>query len=232
MGCVPDLYTTGDNDPELESVQYYRHYLYCDACGSFELDPWITPDDSGRLETTRRRLANVALFLIPVAVVSGWEALGFFVSPTFLLVFALAIVISPPLRIIPELFRAERDSWRLRFAKGTLLLLPLVAITELLASDLIPSAWLLLLVTLIVITGLLISRAVIGSKIQYVGMRCRQCAATYVYGTPFFTDLDANPRKLTMDVVPRPLGSSPFQRGASVEMEKEPPPKRWSRLPQ
>ncbi len=38
MGSVAHLYTTGDNDPEIEPVQYYRHYLYCDACGSFDLD--------------------------------------------------------------------------------------------------------------------------------------------------------------------------------------------------
>jgi hypothetical protein len=91
MGSVPDLYTTGDNDPEIEPVQYYRHYLYCDACGSFALD---------------------------------------YVSN---------------------------------------------------------------------------------------GLRCRDCASTYAYGTPFFTRLDANPRQLTVSDVPRPLGSSPYVRGAFVE---------------
>ena len=60
MGSVPDIYTTGDNDPEIEPVQYYRHYLYCDACGSFELDSWIVPDNHGILEKTRQRLAMAA----------------------------------------------------------------------------------------------------------------------------------------------------------------------------
>ncbi len=115
MGSVPDLYTTGDNDPEIFPVQYYRHYLYCDACGSFELDSWMAPD------------------------------------------------------------------------KGFL-----------------------------------------GSKIELVGMRCKQCDATYAHGTPFFTDLDANPRHLTVADVPRPLGVSPFSRGKSVDYEPPDPP---SRLP-
>ena len=41
-------------------------------------------------------------------------------------------------------------------------------------------------------------------------------AATYAYGTPFFTSLDSNPRHLTIADVPRPLGSSLFLRGDSV----------------
>ena len=38
MGSIAVLTTSGDNDPEIHPVQSYRHYLYCDACGSFDLD--------------------------------------------------------------------------------------------------------------------------------------------------------------------------------------------------
>lgn len=33
MGSVAILTTSGDNDPEFEPVQPYRHYLYCDGAG-------------------------------------------------------------------------------------------------------------------------------------------------------------------------------------------------------
>lgn len=37
MGCVTDITTTGDNDEPIFPESYYRHYLYCDQCGSFDL---------------------------------------------------------------------------------------------------------------------------------------------------------------------------------------------------
>lgn len=40
MGSVKDLVTTGDNDEPIFPVSYYRHYCYCDQCGSFKLEPW------------------------------------------------------------------------------------------------------------------------------------------------------------------------------------------------
>jgi hypothetical protein len=46
MASVADIITTGDNDPEIFPERYYMHYLYCDACGTFELEPWQTQDDS------------------------------------------------------------------------------------------------------------------------------------------------------------------------------------------
>lgn len=159
MGSVPSLTTTGDNDPEIVPVSYYRHYLYCDACGSFELDQWITPANWQQIETTRRRLGMAALLSLPVVAVGAWLA--------------------------SEVYR------------------PLVVF----------------LAGLVVIVGLLVVRAVLGSKIESMGMRCRRCDSTYRYGSPFFTDLDANPRNLTVADVPRPLGSSPYSRGASVEDE-------------
>ena len=45
MASVSDIIITGDNDPEIFPEQYHMHYLYCDACGTFELEPW-TGDDS------------------------------------------------------------------------------------------------------------------------------------------------------------------------------------------
>lgn len=159
MGSVTVLTTTGDNDPEIYPVRYYRHYLYCDACGSFELDPWITPGNVEWIERTRARLGMAALISLPVVAVVAW-----------------------------------------------------------LASEFHPPFW-VLLAGLIVIVGLLVFRAVLGSKIEYVGMRCRQCDSTYRYGSPFFTDCGANPRNLTVADVPRPLGSSPYTRGKSVEDE-------------
>lgn len=125
MGSVRDLYTTGDNDPEIHPRSYYRHYLYCDGCGSFELEPWVQTEN-----------------------------------------------------------RAE---------------------------------------------GLLAWRSALGSKIETLGLRCRRCQATYAYGTPFFTDLDANPLGLTVDEVPRPKGVTPFEIGADVPTS--PPEAPSSRLP-
>lgn len=163
MGSVPVLTTTGDNDPEIFPCSYYRHYLYCDTCGSFELDPWITPGNWKSIEKTRRLLGMAALISLPVVAVGAW-----FVSEFY-----------SPLRV--------------------------------------------LLAGLIVIVGLLVVREVQGSRIKSVGMRCRQCDSTYNYGSPFFTDGDANPRYLTVADVPRPLGSSPYTRGESVEDESPKP---------
>jgi hypothetical protein len=160
MGSVRELYTTGDNDPEIEPVRYYRHYLYCDACGSFDLQPWQTPQDEAR-ERTRHTLAMVAVFCS-------------------LLVLLLAVA----------------SLWWLG--------------TELVATRLG------LLVGVIGVAGALIWRRLLDPKIERFGMRCAQCDATYPYGTPFFTDLDANPRGLVLGDVPRPLGVSPFERGAYV----------------
>ena len=68
MGSVRDLYTTGDNDPEIEPQHYYRHYLYCDSCGSFDLHPYTEfPETSNATEQKRYRLAMAAFVLVPVA---------------------------------------------------------------------------------------------------------------------------------------------------------------------
>ena len=78
------------------------------------------------------------------------------------------------------------------------------------------SPWIMLVGGLLLVVGLLVARALVDSNRAYLGLRCRRCEATYGYGTPFFTDLGANPRHLAVADVPRPLGSSPFGRGESV----------------
>ena len=65
MGSVAVLTTSGDNDPELEPVQSYRHYLYCDACGSFDLVPWEAGD---RAQMERRRLLARQRGVVGVAI--------------------------------------------------------------------------------------------------------------------------------------------------------------------
>lgn len=222
MGSVPDLYTTGDNDPEIEPSRYYRHYLYCDACGSFELDSWTTPDNLEAIEKNRRRLGTAAMYASPMVLVPGLLALGMLPIQTILMVLvagiAFALVVFKILWGIPGPIDA-----RWRFFKGALLWLPAVALPEWLATEFVPPPVLLLIGSVIII-GLLFVRAALRSKIDIVGRRCAQCGATYAHGTPFFTDLDANPRELTVTEVPLPLGVSPFLVGDSVEYEPEDPP--------
>ncbi len=225
MGSVPDLYTTGDNDPEIHPVQYYRHYQYCDACGSFELDSWIVPANSASLEKKMHHLATAALLLSPVVAVSGWLALGLSLSPTFLIGLAVALVLGLLLRGWVVGKQKSATIWWV--AKAALLVLPAVVVAEWLGNVLFRPSLVLLAAT-IVIVGLLVARGILGSKTKHVGVRCNRCGATYAYGSPFFSDLDANPRELTVADVPRPLGRSPFLIGKSVKGELPTPP---SRLP-
>jgi hypothetical protein len=217
MGSVRELYTTGDNDPEIEPVRYYRHYLYCDACGSFDLQPWQTPQDEAR-ERTRRTLAMVAIFFALSVAVSGWQALGLVPPLSVLVYLAAGLTLALILRRYVRTARWGPDprrpaGWRF-FGRAVALLLAVAAV-EWLATELL-SPLLGLLVGVIGVAGALIWRWLLDPKIERFGMRCAQCDATYPYGTPFFTDLDANPRGLVLGDVPRPLGVSPFERGAYV----------------
>ena len=164
MGTVTDLYTTGDNDPEIEPICYYRHYVYCDACGSFQLEPLMS-DNQEEVERKRRRLLILVLSVPPVGLALGLLVVG-----------TLSSLARP-----------------------------------------------MLFLALLLVVVLLVARAVLASKIEVLGLKCRRCSATYRHGTPFFTDLLANPRNLTVSEVPRPLGSSLFWRGASVESEDPAP---------
>jgi hypothetical protein len=211
MGSVRDLYTTGDNDPEIEPVQYYRHYLYCDACGSFGLEPWTTGDPA--LKRVRKGLGLAALVASPLVAVSLWSVLGFVLSPAVLLWVAAGMIIAPVLRgwVSPE---SAAKRWH--FVGWSLVAIAALSLASVVVPDLLSPRLVFLAETLLII-GFLSTRALVKSKVEYLGRRCRQCAATYAYGTPFFTDLDANPRHLTVADVPRPLGSSPFERGKSVD---------------
>lgn len=210
MGSVRDLYTTGDNDPQIETEQYYRHYLYCDACGSFELAPWTRGDrESG--ERKRHLWAMAALTLSPLVVVALWSAFGLVLSPVLLLALAAGMVIAPVLR---GWVSRESAARRWRFVKWAL---PAIGML-LVAAELVPAIlppWPMLGGGALLIALLLLAREWVKPSFDYLGLTCRRCGATYASGSPFFTELGANPRQLKVEDVPRPLGSSPFERGES-----------------
>jgi hypothetical protein len=214
MGSVRDLYTTGDNDPQIEPVRYYRHYLYCDACGSFDLHSWQTPHDEAR-ERTRRTLAMVAVFALLLVVVSGWYALDLVPSPSILVYLVAGLALHQILwrflrNMVWGLDLSNATRWWF-FRRAAVLFLVVVAL-ERLATELL-SPLLGLLVGGIAVAGSLLWRWLLDPKVEHFGMRCTQCGATYESGTLFFTDLEANPRGLVLGDVPRPLGVSPFEEG-------------------
>lgn len=43
MGSVSKVTTTGDNDFHLEPVLQCQRYLYCDQCGAFAMEIWLSP---------------------------------------------------------------------------------------------------------------------------------------------------------------------------------------------
>ncbi len=212
MGSIAVLTTSGDNDPEIEPVQSYRHYLYCDGCGSFDLEPWETAGKA-QIESQRRRLAGVALWATPLLVVPAWEAagVGFHLS---LLVY-LAIGIALALALFGWLWgKTERipARWRL-VARGIPWFATFLGLEWL--CGFLPCRG-LAVAGASVIAVALAWRATLLSRIESLGLRCRGCGATYGHHTAFFRDLEANPRGLTESDVPRPLGRSPFLKGKTV----------------
>jgi hypothetical protein len=217
MGSVRDLYTTGDNDPEIDPVQSYRHYLYCDACGSFDLQSWQAPHDEVR-ERKRRTLAQISILSSLLVMVSGWRALDLVPSLPILayLPVGIALLLIPRGSLVWSI--SGRDiplAARWRFFTQTLVLFLVVAALDWLASELL---WPLLglLVGVIALAGSLIWRWLLHPEIELFGLRCAECDAAYPHGSPFFTDLEANPRGLLLGDVPRPLGVSPFAKGEYV----------------
>lgn len=220
MGSVAVLTTSGDNDPELEPVQSYRHYLYCDACGSFALEPWESAD---RVEVERRgrRLASVALWATPLLVVPAWEAMGIGVHLSLLAAFAMGIAVA--LALFAWVWGAsERLPARRRLVVRGLPWFAAFLGAEWLCG-LLP-CWRVAAAGAVVIAVALLSRAALLSRIELLGMRCGGCGATYRHGTAFFVDLDANPRGLAASDVPRPLGRSPFLKGKTVGPAPAVPP--------
>lgn len=213
MGSVPHIYTTGDNDPEIEPVSYYRHYLYCDACGSFALEHWQKTDPKG-FERDRQLYGKAAWLALPLVVVPLWILLGFVFSLESILMVAAAMVISPLLR---RLLDRKASAGRWGFVKWVVLIaVPLVWLVGEITPAIL-SPWLVLAAGALLIGALLLARMAKETSGEFLGHRCRDCGATYAYGSAFFTNLEANPRDLKIEDVPRPLGSSLFERGKSVE---------------
>jgi hypothetical protein len=211
MGSVAVLTTSGDNDSELEPVQSYRHYLYCDACGRFELEPWEARDVA--VERRQRRLGLAALWATPLLVVPAWQAAGFAVSLAVLLYVAIGFALGIVVWVIvsPQVERFAAIGRVLRW--GLPWLVALVLAEELCAA--LPDAAVAGVGALLVV-GALAWRAALPPWHQSLGLRCRNCAATYGHRTAFFNDLDANPRGLTASDVPRPLGRTEFRVGRYV----------------
>jgi hypothetical protein len=220
MGSIAVLTTSGDNDPEIEPVQSYRHYLYCDGCGSFELGPWETADRA-EIERRRRRFGRLAVWATPLVAVPAWEATGIGIDLS--LVAYLAIGISLALVLFAWLWGApERIPGRRRLVRQGIPWFVAFAVTEWLCGFL--TCWVLAAAGAVVIGGALVWRAALSSRIESLGLRCRGCGATYGYQTAFFRDLEANPRGLTASDVPRPLGRTPFLKGKTIEPAPEMPP--------
>jgi hypothetical protein len=162
-----------------------------------------------------------------VALVWGLRLLGF---PPILSLLVLVVAGGLFLWVERAVLFRSRDVTRERWSnfKAVLPWVLLIVAADVVAGEFYSPAWGLPVGALSLVAGLLLARAIMGSRIHSLGLRCRQCQATYRYGTLFFTDLDANPRNLTVEVVPRPLGVSPFGIGKSVARE---PAEPWSRLP-
>ena len=211
MGNVAVLTTSGDNDPQLEPVRFYRHYLYCDACGSFELEPWETR--AVEVERRHRRLGLVALWAMPLLVVPAWEAAGLPVSLSVLFYAAVGIVLG----FVAWMFvstRTGRLAACVRVVRWGLPWLLVLLVAEELCGALPDAAVAAGGATLV--AGALIWRGALPPGRQSLGLRCRGCGATYGHHTAFFSDTDANPRGLTVSDVPRPLGRSRYFDGRDV----------------
>jgi hypothetical protein len=215
LGNVAVLTTSGDNDPELEPVQYYRHYLYCDRCGSFELESWQTGQQSA-LDRYRERLGLAALWATPLVAVPAWQATGVALSLSLLVYVAIGIVLAHML-----FARIWGTKWpiapRWRFVVRALPWLAAFLLAEWLCS-LLPR-WGVAAAGTVLIAVALVWRTTLASRVEPSGLRCRQCGATFAGDTAFFRDLDANPHHLSVSDVPRPLGRSPFLKGRIFDTE-------------
>ena len=171
MGCVTDRTTTGDNDPEIYAVEYDRHYLYCDACGSFSIVDWIEPEN----------------YLTMLMRKDRWEWLS------ILGLFSTALSIIGAL--IAWYVESKRD--------------------EPVGLGLPVGIWLVL--SLLIYFGAMRLATRLGEKIHCLGVVCQDCKQQYETGSPFFTDLNKNPRNFTMADVPRPLYKTYFIRGQTYD---------------
>ena len=86
MASVTHINTTGDNDPEIFPVRYVNHYLYCDNCGSFELQYDFAPNNHAELAARRdrsNRVARLALIACLVLLLPSLFLLGIPVIVSF-----------------------------------------------------------------------------------------------------------------------------------------------------
>lgn len=60
MGRVTEIRTSGDNDTPIRPVRYEMHYLYCDQCGSFDLQTWVEPENHEMLENRVKQFGQIA----------------------------------------------------------------------------------------------------------------------------------------------------------------------------
>ncbi len=211
MGNVAVLTTSGDNDRELEPVQSYRHYLYCDSCASFDLEPWETADGS-EVDRKRRRPALLGLWATPLLLVPAWEAMGVAFHLSFLVYFAIAMAFA---LVLFAWFWGTNGpiAARWRFVVRALPWFAAFLVAEWLCG-LLPR-WKVATAGVVVIAVALVWRAVL-PRVEVLGLRCRECGTTYAHHTAFFQDLDANPHGLTASDVPRPQGRSPYLVGRTV----------------
>lgn len=71
MGSVKVLTTTGDNDPEIFPVDYYRYYMYCDNCGSFQLRSWIESDFDSPIARRQQWINKISKISLISAIASA-----------------------------------------------------------------------------------------------------------------------------------------------------------------
>lgn len=167
MGSVKELKTTGDNDPELFPEEYYRHYMYCDNCGSFNITPWMASENHPEFTKRHNRIVN----LMTVSIIS--------------------LILSVVFGVFLHAFRY--------FATGAFVLDTdaIIWIVLSLISYLVFKSW----------------GKYLDSKIQQLGVRCEACKKEYPNGSPFFTQLESNPKHYSMQDVPFPRSTTYWIRG-------------------
>ncbi len=72
MGRITEIRTSGDNDTPIFPEKYKMHYLYCDHCGSFDLETWKEPENHKNLEKLQKRLSRMAIVFIIIAIFMGF----------------------------------------------------------------------------------------------------------------------------------------------------------------
>ncbi|MCP9767894.1 hypothetical protein EGI22_08215 [Lacihabitans sp. LS3-19] len=85
MGNVKHLTATGDNDADIYPRKYFRHYMYCDRCGSFDLKLWVEPENHETLAKRREKFDRIAgfcfwAFVFFIAITVIWALLYYLMS--------------------------------------------------------------------------------------------------------------------------------------------------------